>query len=105
MVRLVDVRAEAVPGANRRKMLAQFAQFEKPLILNSTNIKRLSQMVGSTNTAHGRGQVTLYVDENVEFGGQTVGGIRVKPVGANGTQTPPQQGNVNPAQGRRGDIF
>ena len=31
VVRLIEVRAEVVPGSNRRKLLAQFAEFEKPL--------------------------------------------------------------------------
>ena len=46
VVSLIGVRAEDVPGASRKKLIAEFAEFEKPLILNSTNIKRLSKLFG-----------------------------------------------------------
>ena len=64
--------------------MAAFAELEKPLILNATNIRRLAAIFGTTNTRQWKGQVTLYVDENVEFGGKPVGGIRVRPVDRNG---------------------
>ena len=89
VVRLTEVRADIVPGSNRRKLLAQFAEFEKPLILNSTNIKRLSKLFGSANTLHWRGDVTLYVDENVEYAGTPVGGLRVKAAERNGAGAGP----------------
>ena len=90
-VNLVAVRAEEIPNSSRRKLVAQFAEFEKPLILNATNIKRLSAMFGSRNTAHWRGAVSLYVDESIEYGGRRVGGIRVKEAATNGGGIQPQR--------------
>ena len=92
IVTIVDVTAEEMPGSTRRKLVVQFAEHEKRLILNSTNIKRLSKLFGSTNTAHWRGPVTLYVDEEVEYGGRTVGGLRLKPAGRNGAVRSAEQG-------------
>ena len=83
-VTLIAVRAEEMPNSTRRKLVAQFAEFEKPLILNSTNIKRLCALFGSRNTAHWRGAIALYVDEQVEYAGTRVGGIRVKEPSRNG---------------------
>ena len=84
VVTIIDVSAEEMPGGGRRKLVAQFAEFEKRLIVNSTNIKTLSKLYRSTNTAHWWGPITLYVDEDVEYAGRTVGGLRVKPAGRNG---------------------
>ena len=77
-VTLTDVRAEPVPGTNRRKLVVQFREFEKPLILNSTNTKRLAAIFGTNNTASWRGPISLFVDESVEYAGNTIGGIRVR---------------------------
>ncbi len=89
-VTLIAVRAEQMPNSTRRKLVAQFAEFEKPLILNSTNIKRLSEMFRSRNTADWRGAIRLYVDETIEYAGTRVGGIRLKLAVANGGGTSPQ---------------
>lgn len=78
VVELVEVRAEEVPGVKRRKLVAVFKGLEKPLILNSTNIRRLSELFRTPNTGDWIGRVTLFVDDNVEFGGRTVGGIRIR---------------------------
>lgn len=78
-VNIVDVHAEDVPGVARKKLVVQFREFEKPLILNSTNIKALEQLFKTSETAHWRGAVVLYVDEQIEYAGQRVGGIRIAP--------------------------
>ena len=79
VVTIEDVRSESVLGASRSKLILSLREFEKPLILNKTNIKRLAQMFGTTKTSSWRGQITLYVEDSVEFGGHVVGGIRVYP--------------------------
>ena len=79
-VTIVEVRAESVLNGERRKLVVQFKEFEKALILNKTNIKRLTQMFGTSNTAAWRGPVTIYVETDVEFAGRVVGGIRLRPV-------------------------
>ena len=78
-VTVIDVRPEPVPGANRLKLVIEFREFEKPLILNATNIKRLSTLFGTSNIAAWRGPISLYVDEKVEYAGAMIGGIRVRP--------------------------
>ncbi len=60
------------------KWLIKFAEFPKLMVLNATNIKRLARVCGD-DTDDWRGkQVVLYVDPDVEFGGQVVGGLRVR---------------------------
>ena len=79
IVTLTGVHSEHVKGRTRPKLVAKFAEFEKPLVLNSTNIKRLRDSIfRSKNAATWRGEVVLYVDESVEYGGDVVGGIRIK---------------------------
>ena len=61
------------------KWLAQFAEYEKPMVLNSTNIQLMAKAIGSDDTDDWIGkQVIVYVDENVSFGGELVGGLRVR---------------------------
>ena len=63
------------------KWLVRFAEFPKPMVLNATNIKRLGR---ACNTDEIEGcmdkQVMLYVDPDVEFAGNVVGGLRIKSV-------------------------
>ena len=61
------------------KWLVRFKEFEKPMVLNSTNIKRLAKACDSEDTDEWTDkQVTLYVDPDVEFGGNIVGGLRIR---------------------------
>ena len=76
---LTDVWSEAVLNAGRKKLVVSFREFEKPLILNKTNIKRLARIFETGDTTRWRGPVTLYVEAGVEFAGRVVGGIRVRP--------------------------
>ncbi len=78
-VTLTDVWSEAVLNAGRKKLVVSFREFEKPLILNKTNIKRFARIFGTGDTKVWRGPVTIYVEPGVEYAGQVVGGIRVRP--------------------------
>ena len=61
------------------KWLIRFTEFKKPMVLNSTNIKRLAKACNSDNTDQWTGkQVVLYVDPDVEFAGNVVGGLRIR---------------------------
>jgi hypothetical protein len=61
------------------KWLIRFQEFEKPMVLNSTNIKRLAKACDSEDTDGWIGkQVVLYVDPDVEFAGNIVGGLRIR---------------------------
>ena len=90
VVTITELRPEEVEGASRRKLVVKFAELEKPLILNSTNISRLSSMFGTSDCSRWVGQrITIYVDNNVEYAGRQVGGIRVATAANNGTAPAP----------------
>ena len=61
------------------KWLAKFAEFDKPMVLNTTNIQLMAKACDSDDTDNWTGkQVIVYVDENVSFGGELVGGLRIR---------------------------
>ena len=61
------------------KWLIRFKEFAKPMVLNSTNIKRLARACNSEETDDWvNQQVVLYVDHDVEFAGNVVGGLRIR---------------------------
>lgn len=61
------------------KWCLAFAELEKPLVLNSTNIQLIEQITGSDDTDHWTGQkVVLYVDPTVSYQGKLIGGVRVR---------------------------
>lgn len=84
IVKITDVNVDELPGETRSKLVLRLAEFGKPMVLNSTNIKRLCKIFGTGDTGQWRGDITLYVDHEIEFGGKTVGGLRVKPATGNG---------------------
>lgn len=67
------------------KYTVKFKEFEKPLVLNSTNIKRMAKALGDDTDDWIGGKVILYVDPDIEYGGKVVGGIRVRSIARNGT--------------------
>ena len=61
------------------KWMIRFEEFKKPMIINATNIKRLARACKSEETEEWPGKkVTLYVDPDVEFAGNVVGGLRIR---------------------------
>jgi hypothetical protein len=49
------------------------------MVLNSTNIQLMAKACGSDDTDDWIGkQIIVYVDENVSFGGELVGGLRIR---------------------------
>lgn len=97
IVKITDVYVDELPGENRSKLVVRFAEFGKPMVLNSTNIKRLCKIFGTGDTGQWRGEITLYVDHEIEFGGKTVGGLRVKPATGNGAARSTAQVESRPA--------
>ena len=70
------------------KWLIRFKEFPKPMVLNATNIKRLARACGSEETDEWTDrQVILYVDHDVEFAGNVVGGLRVRAAAKTTTPT------------------
>ena len=61
------------------KWAVRFKEFAKPMLLNSTNIRLLEKACGSDDTDDWIGkEVIVYTDESVSFGGQVVGGLRIR---------------------------
>lgn len=82
------------------KWLIRFDELPKPMVLNATNIKRLARACGSDDTDDWVGKkAILYVDHDVEFAGNVVGGLRIKAARAD-----PQPRSVPPKQ-RTGTAF
>jgi hypothetical protein len=76
------------------KWLVRFKEIKKPMVLNSTNIKRLAKACNSDDTDDWAGkQVVLYVDPDVEFAGNVVGGLRIR-----AHKQQPQTRSVQPQQ-------
>jgi hypothetical protein len=60
------------------KAICKVAEFEKPVVLNVTNCKRIAKLYGRTVEQWIGKQVTLYTGE-AEVGGEIVPCIRVRP--------------------------
>jgi len=71
------------------KWAVRFREFNKPMLLNSTNIKLLENACRSDDTDDWVGkEVILYTDNSVSFGGQIVGGLRIRKQQAAPTRKP-----------------
>src|SRR6266404_3062117 len=56
-----------------------FKEYDKPMILNSTNAQLIARALSSEETEDWTGkQIVLYNDSNVSFQGKLVGGIRAR---------------------------
>lgn len=73
----INIAKEGDPPEEKWAM--RFKEFPKPMLLNATNIKLLEKACGSDDTDDWIGkEVILYNDENVTYGGQIVGGLRIR---------------------------
>jgi hypothetical protein len=62
----------------KEKLVARFEGKTKGLVLNDGNLEVIEMAFGpDTNDAIG-GQIVLYVDPDVRYGGKRVGGIRIR---------------------------
>lgn len=72
-----NVAMEGEP--ERIRIVATFDELPKPVVLNRTNLKKMAKLFGSETIDHWVGkQCVLFNDENVVFGGDEIGGIRVR---------------------------
>src|SRR5689334_5358853 len=63
-----------------QKGVMRFREKPKGLPLNSTNLRRAERMFGTDETDRWAGQrVIVFHDENVEFQGKLIGGLRLRP--------------------------
>ncbi len=63
-----------------------FTDQKKGLVLNKGNAKKLTTAYGQETDQWAGKKVTIYYDPNVEFGGELVGGLRVR-MPSNGQRT------------------
>ena len=62
-----------------QKWIVYFSEYEKGMVLNTTNINGLAKACGSDDTDDWTGkEVVVYVDPSVGYGGKTTGGLRIK---------------------------
>lgn len=79
VVKVGRVNMAKEDAAPEYKWAIRFKEFEKPMVLNSTNIKIAEKVFGSDNTDEWTNkEIVLFTDENVTFGGELVGGLRFK---------------------------
>ena len=60
------------------KWMIKFKEFNKAMVLNSTNIQLLEKLCGEETDEWTGQEVCLYVDPNVSFAGKITGGLRIK---------------------------
>lgn len=61
------------------KWAMKFKEFDKPMVLNSTNLHVAAKVLKSEDTDDWKGQeIILYNDPSVSFGGQVTGGLRFR---------------------------
>lgn len=79
VVKVGKVNLAKEDAAPEYKWAIRFKEFEKPMVLNSTNIKIAEKIFGSDNTDDWADkEIVLFTDDNVTFAGELVGGLRFK---------------------------
>jgi hypothetical protein len=74
------VALENMPGdSGEQRWVLTFRELPKGLVLNTTTIRVLDKCFGNHSDEWVGRKVTLYVDETVQFKGQVVGGLRLRP--------------------------
>lgn len=66
-------------GEHEMKWILYFEEMEKGLALNATNGKTICKLYGDEMDEWVGKRVTLYAKDDIEFGGELVSGIRVRP--------------------------
>ena len=65
-------------GKGEMRWIMTFQELDKPMVLNSTNIKRVAKAHGDDSDFWTGKQMVIYVDEDVEYAGEIVGGLRLR---------------------------
>ena len=80
------------------KWIIGFREFEKTMVLNSTNLHVAAKVLASDNTDDWRGkEIILFTDPNVSFKGEIVGGLRFR-----GQEKAPVKAAARQVQGKGG---
>ena len=78
-----------MPGdSGDRRWVLFFKELDKGMVLNTTGIRMLEKAFGDESDDWVGKRVTIYVDPNVSYKGQVVGGLRLRPTSPKKT-TPP----------------
>lgn len=82
IVTISEYTLENVAPENQKpdeKWVVHFSDYDKPLVLNNTNMTLIAENFGVEDTDETVGkQIELYFDPNVMFGNERKGGIRVR---------------------------
>ncbi|HZR03866.1 MAG TPA: hypothetical protein VFA81_11900 [Burkholderiales bacterium] len=82
LLTIKEVKKENVALPNQPKKergVVYFEERDKGMVFNTTNLKRTEKALGSDDTDKWIGKkIVVFYDENVEFGGEMVGGLRVR---------------------------
>jgi hypothetical protein len=83
IARLDEVNVAPQGQPEERKWVIYFSEFDKGMVLNSTNIHAIVQATGCGDTDDWPGkEIVLFVDHTVQYAGKTIGGLRVRPMDA-----------------------
>lgn len=66
----------------------KFQEHKKSMVVNATNLKRMFKFLGDDSDEWPGKKIVLYVDPNIEFGGNIVGGLRLKAAARPSTKVP-----------------
>lgn len=83
IVTITHVAKENVALPNQPKKergVIYFREHEKGVVLNTTNLRRLEQLFGGDTDNWVDQKVVLFVDEEVTYAGEQVGGLRLRKV-------------------------
>lgn len=102
VVTISHVEMEKIGRENDRKPVVFFEGKEKGLVLNKTNSRRITELLGTSETDEWvGGKVRIFATET-EFGGETVECIRVKAAGpTNGSRRLPDPVQEDEQQAKR----
>ena len=81
VITLGAVSREDMPGdMNEQRWVLRIKELPKALVLNTTTIRVLEKAFGDDSDAWVGKRAELYVDPNVAYKGQIVGGLRLRPL-------------------------
>ncbi len=82
VVTISDVERQSIKnneGKDESKFVLFFKEHPKGMILNSTNMKVISNLLKSDESEEWKGKrITLYVKDDIEMGGKIMSGLRVR---------------------------
>lgn len=67
-------------GQKELKFVVFFREMEKGMILNATNMKTITKIMGTNESDDWVGKrITVYTKDDIEMGGELKSGLRVRP--------------------------